>query len=365
LRNAALFFAAMAPCVGAWQLWVSQHMSRSWDLVTLYYTNYVGFQIYNVRWQDLPLVVWHNIDGFLMGIGKALIFDEPVGSKHLERVIAIAAVAGSIRLTRRIRKFQYPAAALGISAVLLVWHYPPDQRFVFPLYPLLLAGLWTEVANVCRAFRISWNKRTPADRAAAVAGAVMVGALGAFIAVTLAHGTLFFVPQVFAAHGAEIDACKPAYRWISDHARQDASVFAYDDPLVYLYTGRKACGLPIPPKLFYHGDDNGIERLLRTIPDFAREYRLDYALLTPDDFYRDLHAHGAEHLRKAVESSGAFEPVFETHGLSVYRYNSRYDASTTPADRTASRTSDDVRASSSRTRLSLSRVRIERSSSVQ
>ena len=66
-RAAALFLAAMLPAPLAWQWWVSHHLSRSWDLVTLYYTNYLGFQIYNVPLRDLPLVIWHNLDAFLMG----------------------------------------------------------------------------------------------------------------------------------------------------------------------------------------------------------------------------------------------------------------------------------------------------------
>ena len=70
-------------------------------LVTLYYTNYVGFRTYNVPLRDLPLVIWYNLDGFLQGAGKLLIFDLPYGSKHLERVVAIAAIAGCIRLTTR------------------------------------------------------------------------------------------------------------------------------------------------------------------------------------------------------------------------------------------------------------------------
>src|SRR5208337_4275979 len=47
-KKAALFFAAMLPAVGGWQWWVARHLTHSWDLVTLYYTNYVGFQTYNV-----------------------------------------------------------------------------------------------------------------------------------------------------------------------------------------------------------------------------------------------------------------------------------------------------------------------------
>ncbi len=59
-KKAGLFFAAMLPAVAGWQWWVARHLAHSWDLVTLYYTNYVGFQIYNVSLRDLPLVIWYN-----------------------------------------------------------------------------------------------------------------------------------------------------------------------------------------------------------------------------------------------------------------------------------------------------------------
>ncbi len=167
------------PRLPGWQWWVSAGIFRTlWDLVTLYYTNYVGFQIYNVPLQDLPLVMWHNLDGFLIGAGKLLTFDIPVGSKHLERVIAAAAIAGCVRLARKTGRLHYPLAALGMSVLLLVWHYTPDQRFVFPMYPLLLAGLWTELANVAAALKTSWKRPAKADRSAAVVGAGLACGIG-------------------------------------------------------------------------------------------------------------------------------------------------------------------------------------------
>jgi len=319
-RNAALFFAAMAPCVAGWQLWVAAHMSKSWDLVTLYYTNYVGMQFYNVPLRDLPLYIFHNIDGFLMGGGKVLIFDMPFGSIHLERVLTVAAIVGCVRLARRNRKLQYPLVGAGMTAILLVWHYPPDQRFVFPLYPLLLAGLWTELANVWKALRASLQKPAQSDRVAARVGAAVFAVLALFVAFTNFYGLFAFVPGVFAVHGADFEARLPAYEWIATHAPQNAAVFAYDDPLLYLYTGRKSCGMPIPTKFSYHGDDAGLDRLLHTIPDFARQYRLDYVLLTINDFYRDLGDNGAKHLRESVESSGAFTPSYRAGVASIYRY---------------------------------------------
>jgi len=309
------------PAVVGWQWWVSRHLSHSWDLVTLYYTNYVGFQIYNVPIRDLPLVVWHNLDGLLMGAGRLLTFDVPFGSKHLERVVAVAAIAGCVRLTRRTRELQFPMAALGISSLMLVWHFTPDQRFVFPLYPLLLAGLWTELANVWQALRLSWKKPSAADRGAAWAGASLLAGFALFVACTTAFGLFLFLPALFQAYRTDLDAHLPAYQWIAHNAPPQARVFAYDDPLLYLYTGRKSCSLPVPPKFQYHQDEAGIDRLLSSIPAFAREYQLGYLLLANDDFYRDLHERGARVLDNAVESNSAFQKLYNSPTATVYRFN--------------------------------------------
>ncbi len=315
LRGAALFLAAMFPAAAAWQWWVSGHLSRSWDLVTLYYTDYVGFQIYNVSLRDLPLVVWHNLDTFLMGAGKLLTFDVPYGSMHLERLVAIGAIAGCVRLARRTQQLQYPLAALGIAALMLVWHYTPDQRFVFPLYPLLLMGLWTELENLYRMLWFSWRKPAFADRAAAMAGAGLLAAFAAFVLFTTFFGLFRFLPGLFDAYREDLEARRPAYAWIERHTPRAARVFAYDDPLLYLYTGRKSLSLPIPPKLHYHDDQAGIDRLLDSIPDFASRHGAGYALITPADFYRDLHEHGALREAAAVRSAN---PVFTSPAALVY-----------------------------------------------
>jgi hypothetical protein len=272
--------------------------------------------------RDLPLVVWHNLDGFLMGAGRLLTFDVPFGSKHLERVAAVAAIAGCVRLARRTRKLQYPVAALGISVALLVWHYTPDQRFVFPLYPLLLAGLWTELENVCGALRASWRKPAMADRIIARAMAGVLAVFVLFVVVTTGYGLARFLPELFASYRADLETRRPAYDWLAQNAPAQANVFAYDDPLLYLYTGRKSCNLPVPPTLYYHDDQPGIDKLLGSIPDFAREYKLGYVLLTRDDFYRDLHERGARCLRQAVDSSGAFQQLYKTPEVAIYQFKS-------------------------------------------
>jgi len=316
--KAGVFFVAMLPAVVGWQWWMVRHVSHAWDNVTLYYTNYAGYQLYNVPLKDLPLVIWYNLDGFLQGAGKLLIFDVPYGSKHLERVVAIAAIAGCVRLARRTRRLQYPLAALGMTAILLVWHFPPDQRFVFPLYPLLLAGIATEVRNLCGALRTVWRKPALADRFVVAGFATLLGALAAFAVFCTAFGLKRVVPDLFATYRVDFEARERAYAWVERNVPPDANVYAYQDPMMFLYTGHKSCRLPIPPKFLYHGDDKGIEKLMGSMAAFARDQRLDYLLLTPDDYHRDLNDKGTAGLERALRSDD-FQKLYASDRAAIYK----------------------------------------------
>jgi hypothetical protein len=150
----------------------------------------------------------------------------------------------------------------------------------------------------------------------------MLAALGLFVAFTTGFGLFVFLPELFASYRADLNARRPAYNWIAHNAPLSANVFAYDDPLLFLYTGRKSCNLPVPPTLYYHDDQAGIDKLLASIPDFAREYELGYVLLTRDDFYRDLHERGARGLRQAVELNGAFQQRYKSPAVAVYQFKS-------------------------------------------
>src|SRR5581483_6306731 len=99
-----------------------------------------------------------------------------------------------------------------------------------------------------------------------------------------------------------------------------ANLYAYDDPVVYLYTGRRACHLFIPPKYLYHSDDESITRLMASMADFARSQQLQYLLLTPDDYYKELYARGTRGLTQAMQS-GAFDKLYDTPQAAIYELN--------------------------------------------
>ncbi len=314
-----LFAGGMLPAVVGWQAWMLSHLSKSQDLVSLYYTDYVGFHKYNVAIQDFPILIWYNLDSYVMAVGKLLTFDTAlIESRHLERVVAIAAIAGVVRLARRTGELAYPLTALGFSIMLLLWNFQPDQRFVFPLYPQLLAGLWTELANVVNTLRISWAKRTAADRTAAVAVGALLAGLSVFVVGATLFGLFGFLPQVESAYRSDLDARLPAYAWIARSAPGTANVYAYDDPMVYLYTGRRSCSMPVPTKYFYPEDKAGIDRLVDGVPAFARAHRLDYLLLTSGDYYRDLHEERVQRLMRAVGSDPGLRQSYRAGRVSIY-----------------------------------------------
>jgi len=318
-RQALVFAGCMLPPALAWQAWTAAHLSPARDLVTLYYTNYLGFQLYFLPLSDLPLVVWQNLESALAGITKLLIFDVDFEIVHVQRLVAVIALAGVVRLARQSRRFLFPVTAGVYLAMLLVWHYPPDQRFVFPLYPLLLAGLWTELKNVVLVLQQAWQKHQVADRGVAVLTGAVLAAFALFVCFTNVRGDFIVLPELLADFRTDLQKRQPAYAWLAEHTSPDANVFAYDDPVLFLYARRKSCNFPVPPPLIYHRDDAQTSSLLHTLPEFAHRQQLNYVLVTSADFHRDLHDTGVKSIGDALRRTAAFEQVVRSPAWAIYR----------------------------------------------
>jgi len=317
-RAAMVMFGGMLPAVAAWMLWSRAHISQSRDLVTLYYTNYLGYQVYNVGWRDLPLVMWKNLDGVFCGVAELLIFDlakSPAGT-YLARFLGVVVIAGTVRLARRSGMSPYHWFAMGYTAILLVWHFPPNNRFLLPLFPLLLAGLMTELGNLAGVVRKEWSrgrgqKLIVAGLCAAAAGIVFVGIVWNGRAITQD------LPSVVSQHRAVLASNRRAFAWIAQNAPA-GNFYAYDDPVFYLYTGHHASSLPVVPLPFYRQDRESILRPFRAMPEFAREQHLDYVLFTAADFHRDLGTSERTEVRRILANEPAFELVYQSPLSSVF-----------------------------------------------
>jgi hypothetical protein len=312
-----MFIAGMAPAVVLWNLWVRAHQSAAADPVTLYYTNYVGWYFNDLSWRDLPLIISANLEALLRAIRGLFIYVEGDLSWWipLSCVVVAACLSGIVRLARRFAARQYITFACLFVAMLLIWHYRPTERFVFVLFPLLLAGLSLELAHlysmIAAAIRgPAWNER--------MTGALCLAGLGVLSYLAIARGPVHVLdqlPKVERDYRRTLLEVRSTYDWITSNLPADATFLDNRDSLMFLYTGRRAVSRPDSTKLEYRGD---AQRALETIyhaGDFAREQKVSYYYMEKDDF-------GAELRKKLLANpsfQSSFQSIYASPDITIYR----------------------------------------------
>jgi len=317
-RSAALFLAAMLPFAAGWTWWAQAHRAAPGDSTWTFYTNYFAYQILNVPWRDYPLVVWVNLRTLWSSAGALIV--APVLGGPLGRVPACAgaavALAGIVMLARRKGVTHYHAFALGLLPMLAAWHYPPVPRFALPLLPLLLCGLSHAALE---AWRVVSGREPGARRAVALPVLAVLGALTPLALTAIYIGPLAGLYGLANSARQQRAGLLAAYQWIESHTPPDAAFAASDDGVLYLYTGRAAMALHIPPKLLYHEDRSGIAREYRAIDTFAARNHLGYLLQTPSDFEQDFTpAMGREQVDGLLADPQRFRLLHRSQQAAIY-----------------------------------------------
>ena len=130
--------------------------------------------------------------------------------------------------------------AIVSCAILVVWHFPPNERFVLPLAPLLLAGLITELEHLASMIRLALRHKDVGQRVVAagmglVVAAVVIGAV--VLQFIMAFGYLHDSAQMQREKLA--DQCAPPSKWIDANVppgikpRSSRTTIRF----LYLYTG--------------------------------------------------------------------------------------------------------------------------------
>ncbi len=137
--------------------------------VDLLYRLHHGYQFLNVGLDNLPVVLWKNLDQVLYGMGALVLpkVADLLPVKILTQVIAVAMIMGVVRLARKGIAVEYALFGLISVGILVVWHFPPNERFVLPLFPLLLAGLVAELEHIWQMLRAGFRHKDFSQRAAA------------------------------------------------------------------------------------------------------------------------------------------------------------------------------------------------------
>lgn len=318
-REALAFLLAMVPMVAGWMVWARLHQSRSTDFVSLYNTNYLGFQLANVHWNDLGAVVWTNFAHMLFEMG-ALLFPLEDASFFMQLVRDTVAVAILWRLfcRRRDPVLQPYLWFAALSMVeLLVWHFPPNLRLMYPLIPLFAAGLIWEGQNLAQMIRRSLSHADRSQRVAAwLIGGVAAGA-ALFGLWTQVYMTFRVLPELARTNESYREERAQAYRWIGQHVDANLNVMALN-PAIYLYTGRHTASTGIMPIDWYRHDQARMLAPFRGISAFASENHLDYIYMHESD-YGVLIPDAPEDARGIVESHAGLRRVFQSGRSSIFQ----------------------------------------------
>ncbi len=105
------------------------------------------------------------------------------------------------------------------------------------------------------------------------------------------------IPDLFATIAPILKPVGRLIGWIASNVPRDAKIYAYQDPMLFLYTGHESCRLPIPPKFLYHADDSGSNSLMGFDGRISRaDTGSTICCSRPTIIYRDLNAKGTQRI---------------------------------------------------------------------
>jgi glycosyl transferase family 87 len=321
VRRAGVFALTMLPFVAGWMLWSHANQLPGADATLTYYTDYLGYQFANVGFDNIVVVLWKNADQILYGMGSLVlpkVFDA-LPMKILTQVLAVAMLVGVVRMVRRGVAVDYALFAAVSTGILLVWHYPATERFVLPLFPLLIAGFLTEIEHLAKLLRSGLRHQDFGQRAvAAVFGAgvasVLIGALA-----LQGYMTFVYLKESADQQRAKLADRRSAYQWMSANLPASAAVLSYDDSLLYLYSGHRGNYKPLMPRWWYAEDHASMVNAYRDLAAYCARRGLEYVYFTSEDLSRETGDEDRQAVERIIRSDPALVPIFSAGIGTVYR----------------------------------------------
>ena len=211
-------------------------------------------------------------------------------------------------------------AWISYSAAVLLWNYSQMWRFLLVFLPLFLLALSEQAGRLIDASARALQSNSKPLR---ILGGVYIGLIAVVVACS-GYGYLWRVPQerlqALQARQALLAQKQEAYTWIRQNTPENARFIAYEDVLVYLYTGRSSAR---PVALTHPFRTEELDAQVGLIEDVAAYTGADYWITSKDDFEYE-PPEPAEALRSRTQQ--LFEerrPVFASADGSVRIYERR------------------------------------------
>jgi hypothetical protein len=298
-------------------------IESGWDQVAAYYTSYTRFQwgmgipslgalvrlvlinLFAIAWSPGPIV----FGTFAGAFGKIAFF--------ASMLLSLPMWIGLVRHSRYTEWKPVAFTFLFYTAVISVWPYPQPERFLLPFVPVLLAALWRETRRIGPALLGILRSGRLSMQCFLTCGVIC---FFAFLMVIGAWNCVVRDPRVRKQGSATLAAIlaqrEQAYQWIRENTKPEDRVAAWQDAVLYLYTGRQGLR-PIMalPQAGYADDLSSLERDLVHICDAPRHVGARYWLTTPNDF--SLEPHPERFRARMAEVNSVLPVVYQSPDGSV------------------------------------------------
>ena len=279
-------------------------------MMTMYNTNYLRFELLNVHFADLGVVVWKNLGHMLYGMG-GLVFPLELDSFLWQLVrmtlavgdppwsFAALAQSGSAAIPRDCASDRGGIAGVAFSS-------QPEADVSAD--PAVRRGLDLGRRQL-RAHGPVGSGAPDAEPTGRCVGDQRRGGRGSSGGRldarihALAYSAGYGPRQPASTGGTKAD-----YDWINQHVDAKAAILAYN-PSLYLYTGRPTASQTLLPIYWYRGDTGDAIAAFRDLPAYATENRLAYLYIRDSEYGKTLEPAEAQEARRAVETNPALRVV--------------------------------------------------------
>ena len=228
-RLALIFLACSLPAAAAWHFWTSAHAASGDVSYVQEYLRIIranGF-FANILTQ-IAALAGAAAEDFLTGIAD-LLHGIPIYP-----ILLVAALAGLIRLSRRLHWRLLAIFTFLYLPMLVCWWYHDLMRLILPAWPALLAGIAEEAEHFASLVRGSLARQR--FRWA-------LATLAIIVVISNQHAAWTFVRLTIIERQAQQPPQQQAFAWIRAHAEPDDVLLAWKDGLSWFYTGVPASRL--------------------------------------------------------------------------------------------------------------------------
>jgi hypothetical protein len=288
----------------------------------IYNTNYLSDFKQLIEAQGLVASIARNLTHIILGIPKLLVYPSQTDLRLITNLMAwlglpmlIFFMMGFFRSIRAGVNGIVHGYTLAYLIMLLLWPYPPGERFLLPLLPFFFLFVLIEISHIIdQANRALISGQGPNVWKSVCLVLIPLILVGMSVLSLAFHSVRFAIhtrQELQLVEEREKDMMESFY-WLEKETRPSDFIMAYLYPIYYLYTGRKTAPMSFNPK-----------REL-TMPQFVitpvRKHRIKYLVVGELDFAvytSDVVQAMRQELRHVITASGGllFEKVFRSaHG---------------------------------------------------